>query len=134
MQPSDGHVLLLEAKVSVLQSELVRLKTENKNLLLTKQQVQVAEQERDAARKQLLELGPPLKAGPWGTVKSLRTNQAVLPDESVNPDLAKLLQDVAINKELIVGISNNNVRSMLQVYYHVFPTCPHNWLCLLLDA
>jgi hypothetical protein len=92
------------------------LKTENKNLLLIKQQVQVAEQERDAARKQLLELGPPRKAGPWGTVKSLRTNQAVMPDESVNPDLAKLLQDVAINKELIVGISNNNVRSMLQVY------------------
>ncbi len=102
--------------MSVLQSELVRLKTENKNLLLIKQQVQVAEQERDAARKQLLELGPPRKAGPWGTVKSLRTNQAVMPDESVNPDLAKLLQDVAINKELIVGISNNNVRSMLQVY------------------
>jgi len=134
VQPSDGHVLRLEAKVSVLQSELVKLKTENKNLLLIKQQVQVAEQERDAARKQLLELGPPPKAGPWGTVKSLRTNQAVLPDESVNPDLANLLQDVAINKELIVGISNNNVRSMLQVYYQVFSTWPHNWLCLLLDA
>ncbi|CAK9859840.1 unnamed protein product [Sphagnum jensenii] len=116
-QPSDGHVLRLEAKVSVLQSELVKLKTENKNLLLIKQQMQVAEQERDAARKQLLELGPPHKAGPWGTAKSLRTNQAVLPDESVNPDLAKLLQDVAINKELIVGISNNNVRSMLQVWF-----------------
>ena len=108
-------MLSLEAKVAMLEREVKRLKEQNKELSLFKAKVLVLEQEKIAAVKQVQELAPSVKAGLPGTVKSLRTNQKVEPDESVNPKLAELLKATAINGELIVGISNNNVRDMLQV-------------------
>jgi hypothetical protein len=57
------------------------------------------------------------KPGPFGTVKALRTNPTVTPDESVNPRLAKVLEEVAVKKELIVALANNNVREMLEVWF-----------------
>nr|CAB3500403.1 unnamed protein product [Digitaria exilis] len=57
------------------------------------------------------------KAGPFGTVKALRTNPTVIPDESVNPRLAKILEEVAVKKELIVALANSNVREMLEVWF-----------------
>jgi len=38
------------------------------------------------------------KPGSFGTIKALRTNPTVTPDESVNPRLAKILEEVAVKK------------------------------------
>ena len=77
--------------------------------------------ERDEARRQLKAggggTGGGFKAGPAGSVISDKTNPTVTPDRSVNPDLADLLENVAINKELVVAVSNNNIRAMLQTWF-----------------
>lgn len=99
----------------MLERELGRLEKENAKLIKIKIRNDVLQQERNAAMKQLEALSPSGKVGPVGTVKSVRTQQKVQPDESVNPNLAALLKKIAINEELIVSISNNNVRDMLQV-------------------
>lgn len=95
-----------DADVSVLQEEIVLLKVHLKR----------AEQERDAAVNQLQALGPSVKAGALGTVRSLRTNPSVQPDVASNTELAKLLEGLAPSKELIVGIADNNVRDMVRVW------------------
>jgi hypothetical protein len=48
-------------------------------------------------------------------------------DEAVNPKLSALLQKIAVNGELIVGISNNNVQEMVKVRAHLckFARRPH---------
>lgn len=105
----------------MLKSELASLS--EKNAELNKQvkelvmKIQLAEQGKDQAQKQFLALGEPHKAGPFGTVKGLRTNPTVIPDESVNQRLAKILENVAVNKELIVGLANSNVKPMLQLWF-----------------
>ncbi|KAF5178714.1 Arabinosyltransferase rra2 [Thalictrum thalictroides] len=68
------------------------------------------------AQKQFLVLGEQHKAGPFGTVKGLRTNPTVVPDESVNPRLAKILEKVAVRNELIVALANANVKEMLEMW------------------
>lgn len=113
----DGAILNLEAKVAMLERELGRLEKENAKLIKIKIRNDVLQQERNAAMKQLEALSPSGKVGPVGTVKSVRTQQKVQPDESVNPNLAALLKKIAINEELIVSISNNNVRDMLQIWF-----------------
>ncbi|RZC45542.1 hypothetical protein C5167_038495 [Papaver somniferum] len=65
-------------------------------------------------KKQVLVMGNPHKAGPFGTVKSLRSNLTIVADPSVNPRLAKLLEKVAFRKELIVCLANSNVKEMLE--------------------
>ncbi|KEH30422.1 putative nucleotide-diphospho-sugar transferase [Medicago truncatula] len=57
------------------------------------------------------------KAGPFGTVKALRTNPNVAPDESVNPRLANLLEKIAVNREIIVALANSNVKETLEVWF-----------------
>nr|VDD07168.1 unnamed protein product [Brassica rapa] len=79
------------------------------------EKLRLAEQGSDNARKQVLSLGPQIKAGPFGTVKSLRTNPTILSDESVNPRLAKILKSIAVDKEVIVALANANVKAMLEV-------------------
>lgn len=113
----DGAILSMEAKVAMLEREVKRLETENKELSQFKIRNDVLEQERSAAVKQLEALSPSKKVGPAGTVKSLRTNQKVQADESVNPKLSALLKKIAVNGELIVGISNNNVREMVKIWF-----------------
>ena len=56
-------------------------------------------------------------AGPFGTVKSLRTNPTVMPDESTNPRLANILQQVAVKKEIIVAVANSNVKQTLEMWF-----------------
>ncbi|XP_013604809.1 PREDICTED: uncharacterized protein LOC106311990 [Brassica oleracea var. oleracea] len=73
------------------------------------EKLRLAEQgSSDNARKQI-------KAGPFGTVKSLRTNPTILSDESVNPRLAKILKSITVDKEVIVALANANVKAMLEV-------------------
>lgn len=114
-----------------LKSEVAALREENTVL---KVDLKRAEQERDAAQKQSLMLGPRKKAGPLGTVKSLRTYPLVLPNDDANPKLAVLLARVAPNRELIVGIANNNVREMVRVWVSsIKRTGISNYLLVALD-
>ena len=80
--------------------------------------------ERDTARQQLKAGGGGTVAareimtvGPPGTVKSVRTNQEVTPDRSTNPVLAEILEKIAINKEVVVAVSNNNIQAMLRTWF-----------------
>ncbi|XP_020600284.1 arabinosyltransferase RRA3-like [Phalaenopsis equestris] len=108
-------------RINMLKSELASLT--GKNAELKKQvrelasKLQLAEQGKDQAQKQFLTLGTQHKAGPFGTVKALRTNPSVLSDESVNPQLAIILEKIAIKKEIIVALANSNVREMLEVWF-----------------
>ncbi|KAL6132738.1 hypothetical protein ACLB2K_064977 [Fragaria x ananassa] len=72
-----------------------------------------------AASDENSELKRKNKAGPFGTVKGLRTNPSVVPDESVNPRLAKVLEKVVVNKEIIVALANSNVKEMLELGYSI---------------
>ncbi|ESQ34865.1 hypothetical protein EUTSA_v10007712mg [Eutrema salsugineum] len=107
------------ARIKMLKSDFASLS--EKNAYLKKQvrelteKLRLAEQGPDNARKQVLALGTQIKAGPFGTVKSLRTNPTILSDESVNPRLAKILEEIAVDKEVIVALANANVKSMLEV-------------------
>ncbi|KAK3412504.1 hypothetical protein EUGRSUZ_I01250 [Eucalyptus grandis] len=108
--------------------QMNKLKSENvafsqKNAELKKEvrelmeKLKLAEQGKDEAQKQVLALGKQQKAGPFGTVKGSRTNPTVVPDESVNPRLAKILEKVAVNRELIVALANSNVKDLLEVWF-----------------
>ncbi|EOA38804.1 hypothetical protein CARUB_v10011112mg [Capsella rubella] len=106
-------------RVKMLKSDFVSLSEKNaelkKQVRELTQKLQLAEQGSDSARKQVLALGTQIKAGPFGTVKSLRTNPTILPDESINPRLAKILEEIAVDKEVIVALANANVKAMLEV-------------------
>ncbi|XP_027163029.1 arabinosyltransferase RRA2-like [Coffea eugenioides] len=108
-------------RISMLKSEYVAAYKKNAEL---KKQIQeltgklwLAEQGKDNAQKQVLVLGEQQKTGPFGTVKSSRTNPTVVPDVSANPRLAKILEKVAVNRELIVALANSNVKNMLEVWF-----------------
>ncbi|XP_077219818.1 arabinosyltransferase RRA3-like [Tasmannia lanceolata] len=125
-------------RINMLKSELVSLS--EKNAELKKQtreltmKLQLAEQGKDQAQKQFLVLGEQHKAGPFGTVKALRTNPTVIPDESVNPRLAKLLENVALRKELLVALANSNVKEMLEVWFsNIQKVGIPNYLVVALD-
>lgn len=81
------------------------------------EKLRLAEQGKDSAQKQVMVLGEQQKVGPFGTVKGLRTNPTVVPDESVNPRLAKILPKIAVNRELIVTLANSNVKDVLEVWF-----------------
>ncbi|CAH9120775.1 unnamed protein product [Cuscuta epithymum] len=108
-------------RVNLLKLDIMKLS--NKNSELQKQvreltsKLRLAEQQKGNVDQQIVVLDKPQKPGPFGTVKSLRTNPHVIPDESVNPRLAKILAEVAIGKEIIVALANSNVRSMLEVWF-----------------
>ncbi|GAV90582.1 Nucleotid_trans domain-containing protein [Cephalotus follicularis] len=109
-------------RVNMLKADVVSLS--EKNAQLNKQvrelteRLRLSEQGKDNAQKQVMALGEQHKAGPFGTVKALRTSPTVLPDESVNPRLAKILDQVAVRKELIVALANSNVKTMLEVWFN----------------
>ncbi|KAE8660998.1 G-box-binding factor 1-like [Hibiscus syriacus] len=81
------------------------------------EKVRLAEQGKEHANKQVEALGKQSKAGPLGTVKGLRTNPTVIPDELVNPRLAEILENVAVQRELIVALANRNVKASLEVWF-----------------
>ncbi|XP_008236793.1 PREDICTED: arabinosyltransferase RRA2-like [Prunus mume] len=125
-------------RINLLKSEFVA--ASEKNAKLKKQvrelteKIRLAEQRKDQAEKQVLVLGDQKKAGPFGTVKGLRTNPSVLPDESVNPRLAKILEKVAVNRELIVALANSNVKQMLEVWFtNIKRVGISNYLVVALD-
>ncbi|KAK6136756.1 hypothetical protein DH2020_029510 [Rehmannia glutinosa] len=122
---SDSEVITSSCesseRINMLKSEFVAASEKNAELKrqireLT-EKLQLAEQGKDNAQKEVLVLGEQKKAGPFGTVKGLRTNPTVVPDESVNPRLAKILEKVAINRELIVTLANSNVKEMLEMWF-----------------
>ncbi|CAD6223305.1 unnamed protein product [Miscanthus lutarioriparius] len=74
------------------------------------------------------------KAGPFGTVKALRTNPTVTPDLSINPRLANILEQVAVKKELIVALANSNVKEMLEMWFtNIKRAGISNYLVVALD-
>lgn len=107
-------------RVNMLKSDIASLTEKNAELQKQVRQLtaklRLAEQGKDQAQKQVMVLGEQHKVGPFGTVKALRTSPTVVPDESVNPRLAKILEEVAVGKELIVALANSNVKSMLEVW------------------
>lgn len=108
-------------RINMLKSDIMAISEKNgelkKQVRELTEKLRLSEQGKDNAQKQFLVLGEQHKAGPFGTVKSLRTNPTVLPDESVNPRLAKILEDVAVQKEIIVALANSNVKAMLEVWF-----------------
>ncbi|KAF3624327.1 putative UDP-D-xylose:L-fucose alpha-1,3-D-xylosyltransferase 1-like isoform X2 [Capsicum annuum] len=108
--------------INMLKSENRKLTEKNaelqKQVRELNQKLQVAQQGTGRTQEQLVVSSQPQKAGPFGTVKSLRTNPPVVPDESVNPRLGKLLAEIAVGKEVIVALANSNVKSMLEVWFN----------------
>uniref|UniRef100_A0A0C9S1N1 Glycosyltransferase n=1 Tax=Wollemia nobilis TaxID=56998 RepID=A0A0C9S1N1_9CONI len=128
---SPERVKLLKSQLHSLNEINAKLKNQVRELNLKLQQ---AEQTKDNAQKQFLTLGSQVKAGPMGTVKSLRTNPTVVPDESVNPKLAKLLEKVAKNQEIIVALANSNVKEMIEVWFESIKRAGiTNYLVVALD-
>uniref|UniRef100_F6HQK1 Uncharacterized protein n=1 Tax=Vitis vinifera TaxID=29760 RepID=F6HQK1_VITVI len=50
-------------------------------------------------------------------MKGLRTNPTVIPDVSVNPRLAKILEKIAVRRELIVTLVNSKMKDYLEVWF-----------------
>lgn len=125
-------------RINILKSEFVAASEKNaelkKQIRELTEKLRLAEQGKDNAQKQVLVLGEQHKAGPFGTVKGLRTNPPVVPDESVNPRLAKMLEKVAVNHELIVALANSNVKEMLEVWFtNIKGVGIPNYLVIALD-
>ncbi|KAG4931698.1 hypothetical protein JHK82_048809 [Glycine max] len=111
---SPEQVNALKVDILSAKEKNSELKKQVKDLM---EKLRLAEQGKGHAQEQFVVLGESHKAGPFGTVKGLRTNPPVIPDESVNPRLAKILGEVAIYKELIVALANSNVKEMLQLWF-----------------
>lgn len=126
-------------KINMLKSDMMALS--DKNAELKKQvreltnKLRVAEQKDGQAEERIVvSSSEPQKAGPFGTVKGLRTNPTVLPDESLNPRLAKILLEVAVRKEIIVALANSNVKDMLEVWFNSIKNVGvPNYLVVALD-
>ncbi|KAJ0982190.1 hypothetical protein J5N97_010445 [Dioscorea zingiberensis] len=103
IKSSEGCSVSCESseRVNMLKSELVSMSEKNARL---------EKQVRD------LSSGDRRKAGPFGTVRGLRTNPTVLPDESVNPRLAKILEKLAVHNELIVALANSHIKDLLEIW------------------
>lgn len=99
-------------RVTNLKSQLASLERKNAELRMQIDELSMKLQSSGQGKDVAL-----YKAGPFGTVKALRTNPTVIPNESVNPRLAKILEEVAVKKELIVALANSNVREMLEVWF-----------------
>ncbi|GMN37445.1 hypothetical protein TIFTF001_006816 [Ficus carica] len=111
---SSGRINMLKTEYMVAFEKNKDLKVQVRELT---EKLRLVEQEKDQVQKQVQILDVQKKAGAFGTVKGLRTNPTVVPDESVNPRLAKILEKVAVNGELIVALANSNVKEMLEVWF-----------------
>lgn len=78
---------MLKTDIMGLTEKNAELKKQVRDLT---EKLRLVEQGKGHAQEQYVVSGEQPKAGPFGTVKSLRTIPTVLPDESVNPRLAKL--------------------------------------------
>ncbi|KAI9113136.1 hypothetical protein K1719_015661 [Acacia pycnantha] len=128
---SPEHVNALKVDILTVTQKNSEHKKQIKSLM---EKLRLAEQGKDNAQEQFVMLGENHKAGPFGTVKGLRTNPSVIPEESVNPRLAKILEEVAIYKELIVALANSNVKKMLEVWFtNIKKVGIPNYLVVALD-
>ncbi|KAJ6679277.1 GLYCOSYLTRANSFERASE [Salix purpurea] len=128
---SPDRIKMVKADIVSISEKNAELKKQVREL---NEKLQLAEQGQDHAQKQVLLLGKQQKAGSFGTVKGLRTNPTVVPDESVNPRLAKLLEEIAVRKELIVALANSNVKTMLEVWFtNIKKAGVRNYLVVALD-
>lgn len=98
-------------EVSRLKSQLLSLERKNAEFRKQINELSMNLQLAGQGKNEVL-----YKAGPFGTVKALRTNPTVTPDLSINPRLAKILEQVAVKKELIVALANSNVKEMLEMW------------------
>ncbi|KAJ0789812.1 putative nucleotide-diphospho-sugar transferase, arabinosyltransferase R [Helianthus annuus] len=125
-------------RVNMLKSDIEDLSNTNdelqKQIRDLNEKLRAVEQKNGQAEQQIVVVGDPQKAGPFGTIKGIRTNPTVLPDEAVNPRLAKILEKVAIKNELIVSLANSNVKPMLEVWASSIKRSGiHNYLVVALD-
>ncbi|KAL4309830.1 hypothetical protein GQ457_01G009800 [Hibiscus cannabinus] len=128
---SSEHIKTLKSEFVSLSENNSKLKKQIRDL---KHKLQLVEQGKDHAEKQFLVLGEQHKAGPFGTVKALRTNPTVLPNKSVNPRLAQILEEVAVEKELVVALANSNVKDTLEVWFSSIKRVGiSNYLVIALD-
>ncbi|KAI3717691.1 hypothetical protein L1987_69467 [Smallanthus sonchifolius] len=128
---STERVSMLKADIADLSNTNAELEKQVRDLT---EKLQAAEQKNGQAEQRFVVAGEPQKAGPFGTVKGIRTNPTVLPDETVNPRLAKILEKVAVQKELIVSLANSNVKSMLEVWVSsIMKAGIPNYLVVALD-
>lgn len=135
---ADSNSCDSSERIDMLKSEFIS--ASEKNAQLEKQirelteKLKLAEQGKDHAQKQVLALGKQSKAGPFGTVKAVRTNPPVIPDQSVNLRLANILEKVAVNRELIVAVANSNVKVMLELWFTTIKKAGiPNYLVVALD-
>ncbi|KAG8368268.1 hypothetical protein BUALT_Bualt15G0027600 [Buddleja alternifolia] len=115
---SNSEVIFSSCKsserINMLKSEYITASERNTELKkqireLTKK-LQLAEQRNDNAEKQVLVLGEQQKASHFSTVK-------VIPDDSINPKLAKILEKVTLKRELIVILASSSVKDMFEVWF-----------------
>lgn len=116
-------------EVANLKSQLISLERKNaefrKHINELSMKLQLAGQGKDEVL---------YKAGPFGTVKALRTNPTITPDLSLNSRLSKILEPVAVKKELIVALANSNVKEMLEMWFtNIKRVGISNYLVVALD-
>ncbi|KAJ3673161.1 hypothetical protein LUZ60_006535 [Juncus effusus] len=117
------------SRIKTLESQLAILNNKNQELNSQLNELSMKLQLSGQGKEQIL-----YKAGPFGSVKAFRKNPVVTSDESVNPRLAKILQEIAINGELIVALANSNVRNMLELWFtNIQKVRIKNYLVVALD-
>ncbi|KAI3767202.1 hypothetical protein L2E82_17290 [Cichorium intybus] len=107
-------------RISMLKSDIADLSS--KNLELKKHNTELTAKLKAAEQKnndeyEVMVVDELQKAGPFGSVKGIRTNSIVLPDDTINPRLSKILKKIAVQNELIVALANSNVKSMLEIWF-----------------
>ncbi|KAI3686694.1 hypothetical protein L1987_80378 [Smallanthus sonchifolius] len=128
---STEIVNILKLHIQDFSNTNEELKKQIKDL---KEKLQAVEQTNSQAEQQVVGVGEPQKVGPFGTVKGIRTNPTIIPNESVNPRLAKILEKVTIKNELIVSLANSKVKPMLEVWVSSIKKLGiHNYLVVALD-
>lgn len=114
---SPEQLNMLRSYFAAASEENVKLKNE---IIELTEMLQSAEQRNDQAQKELFVMGSKQqKAGPFGTVKGLRSNPTVTPDESVNRKLAKILEVASKQQQrvVIIALANSKVTDTLEFWF-----------------
>ncbi|KAL9253322.1 Arabinosyltransferase RRA3-like protein [Drosera capensis] len=142
MNSDNAQVVLAECVTSeqmkLLRTESLLMKARNmklqKQIDALIQKLRLAHLGTGEEMKRVSVLNERPKARRFGIVKAIRTNPAIAPDENVNPRLAKILNEVAVEKELIVALANSNVKQMLEVWFtNIKRVGVSNYLVVALD-
>jgi len=126
---ADSGACDTSREVANLKSQLLSLERKNAEFRKQINELSMKVQLAGLGKNEVLH-----KAGPFGTVKALRTNPTVTQDLSINPRLAKILEQVAVKKELIVALANSNVKEMLEMWFtNIKRAGISNYLVVALD-